>query len=71
MEQYRFSKVRTLDDLILIFGVAERANHFEDFAAGGKHTAIDALIVIECVHELDFVVAVVAFAGRWIDLSAA
>lgn len=51
--------------------VAEAAYYFEHFAARGEHAAAGALVLVERVHEFDFVVGVVALAGGGVDLAAA
>jgi len=51
--------------------VAELADDFEDFAAGGEHAAALVLVGVEGVHELDFFRRVFAFAGGRVDLAAA
>ena len=52
------------------FRIPEIANHFEDFAASGKHSAAGTLVCLQCLHELDFVVGVFALASGRIDLAA-
>ena len=51
--------------------VPHGAHHFQDFAASWEHATTTALVLIESVHERYFVVAVISFAGRWIDLASA
>ena len=41
--------------------------HLQDFAARGKHAPVRALILLQGVHELDFLVGILALAGRRID----
>jgi hypothetical protein len=44
--------------------------HFEDFAPGGKGTAIIAFVLIDGLHEGDFFIRIIALARRRIDLTA-
>lgn len=53
------------------FDVADFAEDFQDFAAGGEHPAVVPFVLVERLHELDFVIAVFPFAGGRIDLAAA
>ena len=45
--------------------------HLENFAPRGELAAAFALVVVHGLHEIDFVVGVIALAGRRIDLPAA
>ena len=51
--------------------VAQRIDHFQHFAASREHPAALPLVVVERVHEFDFLIGVIAFAGGRIDLAAA
>jgi hypothetical protein len=51
--------------------VAELREHLEYLAAGWEHAAARSLIPVECMHELDFVVTVIALASGGVDLTAA
>src|SRR5689334_18361123 len=56
---------------LLGFAVAERAEHFEDFAPGREGPAIGAFVLVHRLHEDDFFVAVVFLAGGRVHLTAA
>src|SRR5690348_3939326 len=43
---------------------------FENLTPGGKGTAVVALVLIDRLHEDDFFIGIIAFAGCWIDLAA-
>lgn len=49
--------------------VAQVANDFQDFAAGGKHPPIGPLVSIQGLHELDFVCRIIALASGGVDLA--
>ena len=49
--------------------VTEGTDDFQDFAACGKHPTTVALVLVQCSHELEFVLRVVALARRGIDLA--
>ncbi len=51
--------------------VAELGEHLEHLTAGGEHAAARSLVAVECMHELDFVVTVIALASGGVDLTAA
>src|SRR5690349_5988735 len=51
--------------------VAHALDHFQHFAPGGELAPGPALVVVHGAHEFDFVVGIVAFAGRRVDLPAA
>src|SRR5262249_4412613 len=51
--------------------VAEGAKDFEHLAPGRERPAIVALVLIHGLHELNFVIAVIAFAGGGVDLASA
>src|SRR5687767_8926190 len=53
------------------FAVTHGPKHFEHFAPGRERAAIVALVLVHRLHEVDFVVVVVALAGGRIDLPAA
>ena len=52
-------------------GDLQRIQHFQRFAPGREGSAIVALVLVHRLHEFDFVVVVIALAGRRIDLATA
>lgn len=51
--------------------IAQVTNDFEDFAASWKHPTASSLVFVHRVHELYFLLAIVAFAGSRVDLTPA
>src|SRR5258707_12049751 len=51
--------------------IAHALDDFQDLAPGGELAAGFALVVVHGAHEFDFVVGIIAFAGRRVDLPAA
>lgn len=51
--------------------VAETSNNFENLATGREHAAAGTLVIVQCVHELQFFARIITFASRRIDLSPA
>ena len=49
--------------------IAEGADDFEDFAAGGEHAAVGSLVGVQRLHEFDFFARVIAFARGGINLT--
>src|SRR5262245_8045772 len=50
--------------------IAQGAAHLEHFAPGRERPAVGSLVLVHRLHEFNFVVGVVAFAGGRIDLAA-
>ncbi len=51
------------------FDIADAADDFEHFATSREHAAIDSLVQVESLHELDFFERVFTFTGRGVDLT--
>lgn len=61
-----------LRELVVVeLNVSEPRDDFEHFAAGWEHPPGAVFVFVHRLHELDFVVGVIPFAGRRIDVSAA
>src|SRR5262249_27353002 len=50
--------------------IAQRPKHFQHLAPGRERPAIVALVLVHRLHEIDLFAAVVALAGRRVDLTA-
>lgn len=67
----RVAQFRLLDFTVLgDLAVAKIADDFQYLAARWEHAATASLVFVQRLHEFDFAVRVISFAGRRIDLSS-
>ena len=53
------------------FAITDIADDFQDLAPGGELATAATLVIVHRLHEFDFVWAVVALAGRRVNLTTA
>ena len=51
--------------------VPQVSQHFEDFTTCREHAPAGTFVSVQSMHELDFLSAVVSFAGRRVNMTAA